>query len=214
MKAVDFVAGQPCQAQTRSAARPDIPDAGSEGKTVLAYLDGHAKDVRLVTVVLGGNDVTPCASEDDWRTCATRQMTEVQIALDTLLTEVRSRVGPDVPIIGLTYPDVLLAEPVIGSATEEYATASLAFFRDIVNPALEAVYTRHGALLADVTEHFGAYLPVEQTVEVPGRGRIPERAAEICRLTFYCELRDLHPNVAGHESIAELVESLVPGGSS
>lgn len=207
--AVDFVTGRPCEDQARASDRPDVEDAGSEGQTVLAYLDDHAADVELVTVVLGGNDIRTCTTGTDWRSCATTAMTTVQQALDVLLGQIRDRVGPDVPIVGLTYPNVLLAEPVLGVASEADATASLDLFRDIVNPALEDVYARHGARLADVTADFGAYLPVDRTVELDGYGRIPERAATICRLTYYCQLRDLHPNPAGHEKIAALVESVV-----
>ena len=65
---------------------------------------------------------------------------------------------------------------------------------------------REGRRFVDVTEAFGAYASPDATVESPDFGTIPARAEDICALTYYCALGDIHPTSAGHTVIARLVE--------
>lgn len=210
---VDFVSGDPCDEELRAPEADSLaPVKGSELAVALDHLDRHAQDVELVTVVLGVNDLRPCELDARWRRCVTRIMPRVTAALDHLLAELRSRLGPDVPIVGLTYPDVWLGAPVLRPESPRArvtARSSVAMFRTVVNPALRATYEAHGARFVDVTRAFGAYLPADRTAESATFGTVAARAARICDETYYCAIGDPHPTPDGHRAIGDLVvESL------
>lgn len=203
----DFVSGDPCDEELRAPGAP-APAQGSELAVALDHLDRHGDDVELVTVVLGANDLRACAFDTGWRGCVAEAVPRAARALDDLLGQVRERVGPDVPIVGLTYPDVWLGAPVLAPDSREaarIAEASVEMFRTLVNPALARTYAKHGADFVDVTEAFGAYLPADRTMRSAEFGTLPERAARICDETYYCSLADPHPTPEGHQRIADLV---------
>jgi len=202
--AVDYVEGAPCVPTARPVGGPEPTDS-SEGDAVLAWLDKHGDEVELVTVILGGNDVQGCIEAADWRTCSKSEMKRVQVTLDQLLSGIRARVGDSVPIIGLNYPNVLLANPALSPVPDGDATESIEFFNEIINPALKETYEKHGVKTADVTAAFGGNLPADDMVDSEEFGTIPRRAEQICQLTYYCQLRDVHPTNEGHRRIAELV---------
>lgn len=204
---VDFVSGDPCDEELRAPGAL-APAKGSELAVALDHLDRHADDVELVTVVLGANDLRACAFDTGWRRCVADAVPRATRALDILLTRVRERVGPDVRIVGLTYPDVWLGAPVLAPDSREasaIADASVEMFRTLVNPALERTYAKHGADFVDVTAAFGAYLPADRTTESADVGTLPERTARICDETYYCAMADPHPTPEGHQRIADLV---------
>lgn len=204
---VAFVSGDPCEEELRAPGAL-APVKGSELAVALDHLDRHADDVELVTVVLGANDLRACAFDTGWRDCVATAVPRATRALDTILREVRDRVGADVPIVGLTYPDVWLGAPVLAPDSREAAKiseASVEMFRTLVNPALERTYAKHGADFIDVTEAFGAYVPVDRTTRSEAFGTLPERTARICDETYYCSLSDPHPTPEGHQLIADLV---------
>lgn len=213
--AVDFVGGEPCEDDRRGPGAL-APTDGPELGAVLRHLDEHAGEVELVTVTLGVNDLRPCELDARWRDCVTTAVTEATRSLDTLLAALRRRLGPQVPILGLTYPDVWLGAPVAKPRTDEasaVAARSVAVFRDVVNPALRRTYAEHGARFVDVTSRFGAYVPPERTRRTPDHGTLPARVARICEQTYYCALGDVHPTAEGHRTIARLVLEAVRPGS-
>lgn len=204
---VAFVSGDPCDEELRAPGAL-APVKGSELAVALDHLDRHADDVELVTVVLGANDLRACAFDTGWQDCVAKAVPRAARALDELLGEVRERVGPDVPIIGLSYPNVWLGSPVLAPDSKEAAViadASVEMFRTIVNPTLERTYAEHDATFVDVTEAFGAYLPADRTTESEQFGTLPERTARICDETYFCALGDPHPTPEGHQRIADLV---------
>jgi len=204
---VAFVDGDPCDEDLRAPGAL-APVKGSEAAVALDHLDRHADDVELVTVVLGANDLRACSFDAAWRRCVAETVPRVTRALDSLLSGLRERLGPGVPIVGLTYPDVWLGAPVRRPDSAEarrVAQESVEGFRRIVNPALRRTYAAHGATFVDVTAAFGAYRPADRTVRTSEFGTIPARAARICAETYACSLGDAHPTPAGHRRIADLV---------
>ncbi|NUT91032.1 MAG: hypothetical protein HOY78_03285, partial [Saccharothrix sp.] len=83
---------------------PDAPD--SAGRTQLdaavQALRDHKGRVGLVTVVIGGNDLTPCAQAQDAVACASQAVATVRANLAAALPALRDAAG-DAPIVGLTY---------------------------------------------------------------------------------------------------------------
>lgn len=204
ISAQDYVTGNPCIDEARPPQAPTA-SSGAEAQSVVKFLDDHGSDVKLVTIILSGNDFQHCTQEKNWRACATREMAGAKQALDELLTSVREHLASDVPVIGLTYPNVLLAEDLQGPASAATVDASIELFRDVVNPVLAEVYADHQALFVDVTDAFDGYAPPTRTVDTDEYGTIPARAAAICELTYFCAVRDVHPTAAGHQKLADLV---------
>lgn len=187
---------------------PDAPDP--EGRTQLdaavAALRAHEGRVGLVTVVIGGNDLTPCATASDVLTCTSEAVADIQANLAALLPVLREAAG-DAPIVGLTYPDVFLGAWVSSAFPDgqNLARQSVPLFRDFFNPVLEAEYEKVGAAFADVTEATGAYEPLTETARDPAYGPVPAPVARVCALTYFCAHTDVHPTPAGHEAIATAV---------
>jgi lysophospholipase L1-like esterase len=183
------------------------------------FLRLHSRDVALVTVVVGGNDVLDCfpdPSRDftpETRTCLDTTLRSIEANLRSVLSEVRAAAGPGVTIVGLTYPDVFLGAYVRGGqGGRAFALSSQALFRDRLNPMLRSVYTAAGAKFADITDGSGGYGPFTRTSDLPPYGEVPEPVAQVCRLTFYCELGDPHPRTVGHTLIADEVLRAISGG--
>lgn len=62
----------------------------------------------------------------------------------------------------------------------------------------------------DVTAATDAYVPFEQTTNLPPYGDIPVAVATVCRITYYCELRDIHAKPEGYQIEAELIAATLP----
>lgn len=202
----DFVDGDPCPEWSRAPDGPTVVGQ-SQADAVLDLLAAHGDDVRLVTVVLGGNDIQECLRLAEPMPCARAASDEAAAALDELLGAIRERLEPDVPIVGVGYADAWTAAPVVDPDSSDLADRTVAVFRDVFNPTLASVYERHGALTADVATDFGAFLPADRTVTLEPWGTIPARAELACRLTYFCTENDPHPNPEGHRRIADLVLS-------
>ena len=186
-----------------------------DGKTQAAaaedFLRAHRGQVELVTVSIGGNDVTACGTAANPVACLTPAIDRLRTNLARLLTGLRAAAGPSVRIVGLTYPDVLLGNELsTDPAVRNLANLSVIAFQSLINPALKTAYEAvHGAFV-DVTAATGAYGPPSATTVVPHYGRIPVPVAEICTLTYYCQYRDIHPRTAGYALISKLVVATLP----
>ncbi|GAA1299259.1 hypothetical protein GCM10009634_56360 [Saccharothrix xinjiangensis] len=194
-----------CDPDARAVGAPD-PAGRTQLDAAVEALREHQGRVGLVTVVIGGNDLTPCAREADPLTCATRAVADVRANLAATLPVLREAAG-DAPIVGLTYPDVFLGAWV---STEfpngrDLAQLSVSLFRDFFNNALKAEYEQVGAKFVDVTEATGGYGPLSEVTDDPTYGRIPASVAKICALTYFCRYTDVHPTPEGHEEIADAV---------
>lgn len=189
----------------------DAPD--TEGTTQLAAavreLRANEGRVELVTVVIGGNDLAPCARERDATTaltCAATAVAGVSANLAAILPALRDAAG-DARIVGLTYPDVFLGAWVSPEFPdgEDLARRSIPIFRNFFNTALAAEYEKIGATFVDITAATGGYEPLTERTQDPEYGPIPTSVARICVLTYFCDHTDVHPTPAGHAAIAEAV---------
>lgn len=175
------------------------------------FLTQHRGQVGLVTVSLGGNDVTRCAKAADAISCVGTAVDAIKTRLGQLLSGLRAAAGPEVTIVGLTYPDVILGDYLSSSASQRsLAALSTTAFKALINPALQAQYQAVGATFVDVTDATGAYTPFSQTTDLPPYGTIPAAVADVCRLTYYCQYQDIHPRTAGYAKIAALVAAALP----
>ena len=181
------------------------PDAGGKTQLDAAIEALKGGKTGLVTVVIGGNDLAPCALSQQPLDCATRTVADIQTNVAGTLSELRA-VAPDVKIVGLTYPDVFLGAWVNPSFPngKNLAQLSVTMFQDF-NTKIAAQYGRFGAKFANVTEATGGYGALSELIQDPKYGRIPASVAKVCALTYFCDRTDVHPTPAGHQAIAEAV---------
>jgi lysophospholipase L1-like esterase len=170
-----------------------------------SFLRAHRGKVGLVTVSISGNDVTHCASVAQPVPCVTTAVTTIKKNVAILLSAIRAAAGPTVPIIGTTYPDVILGLYL----SKQAASRSIAEL-SLINPALLALYTAVNGTFVDVTAATGAYGPLTVTTDLPPYGVIPVPVAKVCELTYFCEYQNIHPKTAGYTVIAKLIVGALP----
>ena len=194
---------------------PAVGGPRYRGRTQVAaaerFLRRHRGEVGLITVSIGGNDVTSCAGQPDPIPCVTAAVESIEKNVGTLTKRLRKAAGKKARIVGLTYPDVILGNWVTGQpADQDLARLSVVAFQALINPALEKVYKGAGGRFVDVTAATGAYTPLEQTTTLAPYGTVPVAVAEVCRLTYYCEFRDIHARTSGYRVIADLIAKTLP----
>ena len=185
-------------------------------QAALDFIGAHPGTIDLVTVSIGGNDVTACTT----LSTAAAILTCVETADTTIATNVGELVGEldtaltagdDSPahIVGITYPDVILGDWVApaGSTSPGLAELSISAFDDLINPTLDTAYTSvtrgsfvnvtdarwKSATAGDDTGTFAStggaapFTYVGPTMHLRGVSRTaPAAVAEVCELTWYC----------------------------
>jgi len=172
------------------------------------FLRKHRGQVGLITVSIGGNDVTFCAKQADPVACVGPALDNVKANGKKLLEGLRKAAGKKVRIVGITYPDVLLGQWVLGN--QDLAKLSVVAFQSLVNPALKTIYGSVGGKFVDVTAASGAYTPLDQMTTLAPYGQVPVAVADACELTYYCQYQDIHPKTSGYALIAKLVAATLP----
>jgi hypothetical protein len=201
--------------RTSPCRAPAIGGPSYAGRTqtdaATRFLKKHRGEVELVTVSIGGNDLTACASMSDQAGCAVEAVERIKANLAILVQRLRSAAGRKVQIVGLTYPDVILGAWVSGEQSDQdLARLSVVAFRDLVNPALKEGYESVAGVFVDVTAATGAYGSLDELISYPPYGDIPVPVATICRISYYCEMRDIHLKDEGYRIIAELIAETLP----
>ena len=177
----------------------------TQAQAAARFLRHHRGEVALVTVSIGGNDVTACAEAEDAITCVAEAATSIERNVGRLVRKLRRAGGSKVTIVGTTYPDVLLGQWVRKPVNKSIAELSVVAFKSIINPALSSQYLSVGGKFADVTAATGAYRPLDRYTTLPPYGRIPKPVARVCKLTWYCQKGDIHARDHGYGIIAGLV---------
>lgn len=204
----------------------------SQETAALDFIAAHPGQIGLVTVSIGGNDVTACASNADPITCVLTASGVVKTNVDQLVgdlnTALTSNNDTSVKLVGLTYPDVILGNDVfpVGSTQPVLAAESVLAFDTFINPSLLAAYTSvpygsfvnvtsapysKGAIAATVGDDTGTWndstgVYTGPTTKFKPFGTVPESVAEVCKLTNYCTIPgDIHPNPKGYKFITGLI---------
>ncbi|HEY2298218.1 MAG TPA: GDSL-type esterase/lipase family protein [Jatrophihabitans sp.] len=189
------------------AARYSQPQAAAAA----AFLRSHRGQVALITVSIGGNDVTGCAAVANVVPCVAAALKVITKNLRTMLVRLRAAAGPSTVIVGTTYPDIFLGKAVSGRPSDlRLAKLSALGFRSLINPTLKAAYAAVDGKFADVTAATGGYVPLRRTTTLAPYGRIPVAVAKVCRLTYFCQYGDIHPRTDGYGIIARLVVNALP----
>jgi lysophospholipase L1-like esterase len=155
----------------------------------VSFLHAHGKDVSLVTIDIGGNDVIGGGG-----------VPQIQANLPVILADLRNAAGPAVPIVGMSYYNPFLvdwfADP---SSLQQHVDGIVAF-----NDLLEGDYTAAGDPVADVESAFSS---TDTTLQPDG---VPLDVERICQWTWMCIFGDLHPNAIGYGVIAQAFADALP----
>lgn len=175
-----------------------------------AFIRAHRRHIGLITVSIGGNDVTSCATNANPILCVATAVKEISTNVTALATGLRASAGPKIPIIGLTYPDVILGDYVFPSLPATTARVTLAqlsvtAFRSLINPTLSQAYAQANARFIDVTSATGAFIPLTKTTSYKPYGKIPVAVARVCTFTWFCAQGNIHATTKGYKLIGELI---------
>lgn len=175
-----------------------------------AFITAHKGHIGLITVSIGGNDVVPCAHSSNPISCVGTAVSTIKSDVTSIAAQLRAAAGPKVPIIGSTYPDVILGAYVYptnpgSQATINLANLSVVAFKSLVNPALAQSYASSRGAFVDVTKATGAYTSLKRTIHTNAYGTIPVPVASVCALTWYCQKGDIHPMNKGYALIGKLI---------
>lgn len=174
------------------------------------FLRANRARTALVTVSIGGNDVTACARAADPVSCVVTAARNVKTNVTAIAKRLRRAAGPRVRIVGTTYPDVILGAYLDGGAARALAEQSVVAFRSIINPALKDAYATARGRFVDVTAASGSYTPLDQTTTLRPYGTVPVAVARICELSYFCARGDIHLRTDGYRLIADLVAGELP----
>jgi hypothetical protein len=175
------------------------------------FISRHRGQIGLVTISIGGNDILACQAAARLLSCATSVLKVVKRNVTVLMASLRHAAGPRVPIVGITYPDIFLGAYLSSApAQKSLAAISVTEFHRLVNPTLKAAYATSGGQFVDVTKATGAYTPFSETTPYGPYGSVPTAVADVCELTYYCQLQDPHPTTLGYTVIARLIVGTLP----
>jgi lysophospholipase L1-like esterase len=180
--------------------------AGSQLDAALAFLQRHADDVPFITIDIGSNDVfSRCVDFRSGvldRSCVIELLPRLANRISRIVDALRSAVGADVPILGMTYYDPLLGFWGLVPHGHRLARVDERAW-ETFDAGLANAYQYAGAVVADVAATFRID-DFEDTVVVDGR-RVPVNVALTCRWTWFCSSRyagDPHANATGYRRIA------------
>ncbi|MCU1457911.1 MAG: hypothetical protein JWL73_2003 [Actinomycetia bacterium] len=187
----------------------------TQADAAIAYIQAHQGKVALVTVSIGGNDVTACAKDANPVPCVSTAVDGIKTNLGPMLTRIRAAAGPSTAIVGITYPDVILGTYLQPSqSAKDLAKLSVTAFKTIINPALASQYQAVNGTFVDITAATGAYGSFDETTNLAPYGVIPTPVAKVCELTYFCQYTDIHPKTPGYTLIAQQIVAALPKSAS
>ena len=193
-----------CDPMATSLGGQTYPTQTQE-QAAIAFINAHHGQIGLITISIGGNDFDACVNSNDAIGCVGTSMPQMKANITTLASDLRAAAGSSVPMIATTYPDVVLGLYVATPPNTSFANLSLIAFKSIINPDMLQAYTPSNVSFIDVTTATGAYTPMKKTTTLAPYGKIPVAVANVCKLTWFCERKDIHPKTAGYTLIAQLV---------
>jgi lysophospholipase L1-like esterase len=150
------------------------------------FLAKH-RDVTLVTIDIGDNDVEPCINPgngdvDD--ACVQHGLARLRRNLPVIARRLRAAAGPATKVVGLVDYDQFLSVWLKGTAGQAAARRSVSVVRSL-NTLATRIYRRAGLIVADAGARFATEDFAHQR-ELPGVGMVPLAVYRICTLTWAC----------------------------
>jgi lysophospholipase L1-like esterase len=156
----------------------------------LAFIQAHPGQVSLVTIDIGANDVLQLVRGGGITKQKIVQFIQTLTTnLNTIFSQLRAAVGPDVPIATMTYYN-----PLVVLSNSGVITGGATLFNDIItNQAAKS-----NVVVAPVFTAFNS-------------GTIAQQRTSICKNTWFCSLGHLfdpHCKTAGYALIAQTFEQV------
>lgn len=173
------------------------------------FIRHHRSQIAYVTVIIGGNDIAPCAAESSNAAivaCVGTGLNQIKKNVPIIARTLRRAAGRKPIIVGSTYADVVLGQYVKSDSGKGLAQLSVSIFKDQLNPALKSAYKKQRIGFVDATAGFGGYIPWSQTTNLAPYGQIPQAVANICELGWYCQpfaSPDIHLRTAGYSKLGD-----------
>ena len=176
------------------------------------FIKANRSKIALITVSIGGNDVTACARAAEAIPCVAAATEAVNKNVTAAAKALRAAAGPKPKIVGTTYPDVVLGAWVNpgGESSKSLAGLSVIAFQSLINPALKKAYASGKGSFVDVTAATGAYGDLTVFETLAPYGSIPKPVADVCRISYYCDKGDIHLRTPGYKIIAKMVAAELP----
>jgi lysophospholipase L1-like esterase len=171
---------------------------GTQLAEAVDFLHAHKGKVELVTITIGGNDLSRVDADGNLVVCVFEaagcgtRAAGMAANLAAILGELRVAAGPGIPIIGMNYYD-LFAPFCVSEPSLLFVCGRV----DALNATLAAAYAAEGVPVADVAGAFE-------------NDDLPSAAVNICAWTWYCSLGDVHANTAGYGVIAQAFANALP----
>jgi len=186
------------------------------GRTQIAaatkFIKANRSKIALITVSIGGNDVTACARAAEAIPCVAAATEAVNTNVTAAAKALRAAAGPKPKIVGTTYPDVILGGWVNpgGDGAKSLAGLSVIAFQSLINPSLKKAYGSGKGSFVDVTAATGAYGDLTVFETLAPYGSIPKPVAAVCKISYYCDKGDIHLRTSGYKIIAKMVAAELP----
>ena len=193
-----------------------VPSGETQVQAADDFISTHHGQIGLITVSIGGNDITSCAGAANPITCVSAALTTVNANVNTLTSDLETALnGEKTPIVGLTYPDVILGEWVLNPPNQSLANLSALAFKDLINPQLKTDYTSvPNGKFADVTEAKPLTLSLVKTKKFGTHGVVPVAVIEVCKLTWFCSSQapmNIHATSKGYKLEGKTIVSTLKG---
>lgn len=196
---------------------PILPPGGfSQLTAAVDYLVANPGEVRLITIVIGANDLLACDPADPppvLEACVAAQLGQIGANLPVIIGTLQAVVGYDVPIVAMNYYNPNLAFWLAGPGGPALAIQSLELTAAF-NDTLQLIYDALFVPVADVETTY-------KTFNTEG-GDPPQNVRATCLWTRMCEKSgseyvlsdqpDIHPSDKGYKKVAgthaDLIDSL------
>jgi GDSL-like Lipase/Acylhydrolase family/Bacterial Ig domain len=201
---------------TDPASQNAVPYSNTQEQAALGFIAAHPGVVSLITMSIGGNDFDGCSTAPCVEAAMPVMEANIKSMVSALSTALASASDVNARIIGLTYPDVELGFYVYptnppSAANVTSAQSSVLAFDDLINPTLSESYASVpiGSFVDVTSAPFGNATqgddtPLSSTEQVAPYGSQPDAVGEICQLTYFCSLGNIHANTSGYTFIGQL----------
>ncbi len=179
------------------------------------FIKDNRSKIALITVSIGGNDIVFCSRATAPLNCVAAGVANINKNVTAAVKVLRNAAGPKPKIVGTTYPYVVFGfgaasvSPASNDA-KNLANFSVIAFRSLINPALKKAYRSVNGSFVDVTAATGAYGSMKVFEKLAPYGSIPKPIAAACKISYFCNINDVHLSRSGNQIVAKLVAAQLP----
>jgi len=161
-------------------------EEGSQLAQALVFLRAHSDTTGVVTLTIGGNDISPCLGAGDVtaiQVCIGQRLQQLAANLSRILHDVHEAAPSAIVVVG-NYYNPYVIHPTMGALSVQAASA--------LNSVIAQVAVAYGDPVADVAHEF------HSAPEYP----IAEAQGWICLRTYMCAMGNIHPRDSGYDLFA------------